>query len=136
MTDHTLEVTREWLGENDAVVGSVELRIHFTYTPATSDYYDKSVGGMGGWVDFVAHSIRTTLAPCLSLRVVCPLAVAEHKHRLVLLHWLAHGVGEIAPTVLDPYPLMAESFLVSANHLSRERLPRRHHDGMEPREHL
>ena len=49
MSTHTYETTYETTGENDAVMGSVELRIEYEFTPGTGDYYDASIGGMGGW---------------------------------------------------------------------------------------
>jgi len=55
---HIYETTREWLGENDAVIGSAELRIHYTYRPATADHYDPSIGGPGGWTPGDADEVE------------------------------------------------------------------------------
>ncbi len=49
MTIHTYETTYEAEGDERTVIASVELQIDYTYSPASGDHYDPSVGGPGGW---------------------------------------------------------------------------------------
>ena len=49
MRTYTYETTWEQTDDLDNVVGSAELRIHYTFSPGCADYYVASIGGPGGW---------------------------------------------------------------------------------------
>lgn len=58
-TKHVYDFTYEtYVG--DAVTGSLEARVHFTFSPSTPDTYNSSVGGPGGWEPGNSEEIEIT----------------------------------------------------------------------------